>query len=143
LVTLSNGKRGAGITLSPLPTPLEAAGYKLVLAGATTTPAVEMVSVKAVPVPKKRRLIQYPVQCVDRGRDPRNVPYGREGYASDLLAALEGLEDSQTIVTVNDKSRPEQYEGVIEKVEVARVAPTAGSGKKNFGGVAKITVATA
>jgi uncharacterized protein (UPF0548 family) len=142
LVTLADGKNGLGISLGSLPTPLAQMSYRLVLNGDTDAPVVDAVSVKAVPVPRKQRLIQYPLMVVDRGRDARRVAYGRKGYASDTLAALDELEDSQSIVTVNDKSRPEQYEAVVDSVRFTRVSPTAGNGEQNFGGVALVTVRT-
>jgi len=142
LVTLASGKSGLGVSLGSLPVPLAQARYRLTLNGGTDTPVVDAVAVKAVPVPKKSRLVQYPLLVVDRGRDPRSVAFGHRGYASELLEALEALENSQAIVTVNDRSRPEQYEAVIERVEFTRVEPTARSGEQNFGGVAKVTVRT-
>lgn len=142
LVTLSDGKSGRGIGLGSLVTPMPQVSYRLDLTSTDGTPVVEAVAVRAIPVPHRQRLIQYPVQCTDRPRDAKGTAFGREGYASTLLAALEELEEARAVVTVQDKTRPEQFEATIEKVEFARVQPRAGNGAPNFGGIAKITVRT-
>lgn len=143
LVTLSGGKSGQGVSLSSLPVPLEQLSYRLILNGGVDTPTVEAIAVKAVPLPRKRRLVQYPVIVADEIRDSKGVPFGRRGYASLSLEALEELESSSTIVLVKDLTRPEQFEATIERIEFSRVEPRSrGNTSGNFGGAARITVST-
>ncbi|MGL4178290.1 MAG: hypothetical protein ACRCSN_19720 [Dermatophilaceae bacterium] len=144
IVTLAGGKSGEGVSLSALPAPLAEMSLLLTLtAGNGVTPTLNATAIRAVPTPKRQRLIKYPVWVVDRPRDARNQPFGREGYAAELLAALEGLEDSQMTVTVKDLTRPEQFEAVIERVDFTRVQPrTPGTGEGNFGGWANVVVKT-
>lgn len=143
IVTLADGLSGLEIGLSGIPSPLAQLSYRLDLAGGSDTPLVEAVAIKAVPVPRRQRLVRYPVHIADRARDAKNTPFGSEGYATTVLEALEALEGSQTIVTVHDHTRPEQFEAVIEQVAFTRVQPRSpGTGAKNFGGIGEITVRT-
>lgn len=141
--TLTNGDPGKGIGIGSLKPQAGMMRYVLVLnGGATGTPTVRAVDVRAIPVPHRQRLIQYPLRIADTVRDRTGVAVGYEGYAAESLAALEALEETKATVMVNDATRPETYEATIEKVEFTRVEPAARSGAGNFGGLALVTVRT-
>ena len=142
LVTLANNLPGTGISLGSVPQPQGALGYRLDLVGdGANSPMVDIVAIRAVPLPRKQRLVQYPVLVADEMRDSGNRPFGGRGYAALLLDALEALEQTQQTVTIKDLTRPEQYEATIERVEFTRVEGPRGTGR-NFGGTAKVTCKT-
>lgn len=143
LVTLSDGRSGQGIGISGTSGNEVQLSYLLTLGSTgTASPVVEAVSVKAVPAPHRQRLVQFPLHVADWMRDSKNVAFGRDGYATTLLATLEALEQDRAVVSVTDRTRPETFEATVEKVEFARVEPRARNGKPNFGGIAKITLRT-
>lgn len=103
------------------------------------TPVLEGVQVKALPQVKRQRLIAYPLLCLDRETDSNGVPTGYHGGAADRLFALEGLEDLQAVVQVEDYTNGESFSAQIERVELTRNTPPS-KGRPNFGGYVTVTV---
>lgn len=105
----------------------------------TNTPTLVSLLVKAVPATTRSRLIQYPLICSDFEADVNNTRVGTGGYAYQRLQALEDLESSQAVVTVQDFDTGESYDGQIEKVSFTRISPRNKQGA-NFGGMLMLTV---
>ena len=144
ILTLSEGAGGLGIGLGGLPSPQPEMAYYLELrsADASTSPSVQAVSVKAYPTPRRQRYVKYPLLLADDFRSATHTAGGWTGYATEVVEALEALESTQSVVQVEDRTRPERFEASIEKVQVVRTEPRAGNGAGNFGGLLYVTVKT-
>jgi hypothetical protein len=122
--------------------PQEYAQFRLQLepsVGRLGTPVVEALSIKALPAVRRQRLIQFPLMCFDRESDRWNTQHGYEGAAAERLAALEQMEETQTVVVVQDFTNGESFTGSIEKVQFSRETSPQRR-KQNFGGVLLVTV---
>jgi hypothetical protein len=105
--------------------------------GATASPVVRSVSLKAVPAPTRTRLFKYPLSCFDREADR----YGNEiaGSAYARVMALESMEETGAPVPVTDMRSGETFAGQIDSVAFQAVTSPAGA-EANFGGVLTVTV---
>jgi hypothetical protein len=142
---LTNGAQdGRGISLASAASQVyEYLQFRLRLTASTdtlTTPALDSVQIKAVPVVSRRELIQYPLLCMDREASSTGVKYGREGYAFARFSALKSLEQSLVVVTITDTTTGETYQGEIQQVEFRRPGPKSADGKSNFGGFLQVLV---
>lgn len=135
---------GRGISLAAAASQVyEYLQFRLRLTSSTdhlTTPALDSVQIKAVPVVSRRELIQYPLLCMDREATATGVKYGRDGYAFARYAALKELEQSLVVVTVTDTTTGETFQGEIQQVEFRRPGPKSADGKSNFGGFLQVLV---
>lgn len=105
----------------------------------TTSPVLESLSLKALPAPRRQRLMSYPVMCFDSEVDRFGNTVGAKnsGYGWQRLAALEEIEAAGDVITVQDFTNDETYQAQIERVEFARTK----SPERNhtgFGGVANV-----
>lgn len=105
----------------------------------TETPIIEMLSVKATPLPHVQRLIKYPLRLADFEQDRNGLEVGYDGSAWTRLQALETLEDSSALVTVVDNTNGETFTGIIQQVQFIRDTPPSRN-LKNYGGRVNVTV---
>ena len=95
-------------------------------------PTLESWQVKAIPAPKRQRMVSIPVLCMDIEKDLRGTPYGYEGFAWERLQALEQVEDHSAVVTFRDNTCDETFEAQIEKITFTKTTPRV-SNKSNEG----------
>lgn len=101
---------------------------------ASVRPVVTGVTIRAVPAPKRTRLVSVPLLCFDHEKDRNGVMRGYKGGAWARLSALESLEDSGSLVTWQDFTTGERRTAVLEQVNWSRVTPPS-RGVMNSGGV--------
>lgn len=105
----------------------------------TTTPSMDSWQVRAVPVPKRNRYIQFPLLCFDFEVDRNQNRIGWVGGAIERLSELERTEALGAVVMVEDSNSGERYRAVIDKVSFERTTPPQ-RGFSGFGGVVTVTV---
>lgn len=133
---------GNNITLSRPSAPVEYLSLKLAFdSGATNTvtPVLESYAIKALPVPKRQRMVQFPLLCADREIDSAGLKFGHEGYAWERVKALEKVEEDYATVQCTDFATGETFDAVIDSLEFNRDTPR-GTASGNFGGFLKVTV---
>src|SRR4249919_48322 len=144
IVTLSAGASGANLSLARVSQRLEYGSYRVTLTRSTDTlssPVVQSVALKAVPVVQKQRMIQYPVMLQDKTQDGRRTPVYTD--VAKKLIALESLENDSAVVTVEDYRLGESFPATIESIQFKSTTPSTGSktrGQDNVGGRLTITV---
>jgi hypothetical protein len=106
----------------------------------TDTPTLNSLQIKALPSPKRQRLVQYPLNCVDSETDALGVPVGHLGWAWERIQALENAEESNVIVQVQDYTNGETYSATVDQQEFTRTVTRSRGGLGNFGGVLKVTM---
>jgi hypothetical protein len=135
---------GDNITVSQSGAKNEYLQFKIILASDTDTntmtPTLNSLVIKAIPAPRRQRLVQYPLACFDHERDSRGTPFGGNGFAWDRIERLETAESEDVILSVTDWTTGESYNGVVESVEFIRTIGRAQSGEGNFGGILKVTM---
>lgn len=126
--------------------PQEYLQFKVTLtSGGGLTPVLESLQIRAIPIPTRQELIQYPLLCMDLERSATGVRYGRQsqpgkpGHAFTRFQALKALEQNQALVTITDRDTCESYEAGIETVEFRQPGPPSADGKPNWGGFLTIT----
>lgn len=93
-------------------------------AGATSAgPVMESYQVKALPTPRRQRIIQMPLLCLDQESDRNGTPYGHEGYGWERVSALEELEEFDGVVSVQDHTSDETFQALIEQVTFTGQTP--------------------
>ena len=105
-----------------------------------TGPVLESLGIKALPAPARQRLVQYPLNCVDKEQDSLGVPFGYRGYGWDRLRLLEAAEDGSVVLQCQDFTNGEKFSAAIEQSEFTRVFGRARDGYGNFGGTLRITL---
>jgi hypothetical protein len=103
------------------------------------TPTLESLQVKATPQPRIQRLIRYPLIIEDVEQDRNGQKTGKTGSASTRLLALEDLEQTNSVVIVQDFTNDETFSAQIRTIAFSRDTPPSRN-KKNFGGVCQITL---
>ena len=144
LITLGgSGTDGTGIGLTQ---PL---GYHEYLSFRTTLtcsgdgltgPTLESLQIKALPAPRRQRLVQYPLNCGDKETDALGVPFGFKGYGWARVQALELAEENNVVLQVQDFTNHETFSATIEQSEFSRTAPRSADGSGNFSGTYKLTL---
>ena len=133
---------GEDITLST-DTPLEVIGLKFVLnrdgTDATLGPTLLGYQLRALPAPKRQRMIRLPVMLMDVERRSPTRSVGYEGSAWDRLEALEGMEQSGGTFIYQDFRTGEAGTVYIESIEHRGVTPP-GKQSDGFGGVVWLTL---
>lgn len=93
---------------------------------------------RALPAPKRQRLIQIPLRCFDIEKIA-GTEYGRDGWAWERLSTLEELEANSSVVTYQDFRINETATVSIESIQhQGRTPPSQGS--QNFGGYIVVTL---
>ena len=103
----------------------------------TKTPVLLGYQLKALPLPKRQRMIRVPLMLFDKESNRSGQKMG--GKAWDRLAAIEELERSNAVVTFDDKVTGETGRAYIEALEVSRTAAAESRGT-SFGGTLYVTL---
>lgn len=126
-----------------LAAPAERVALKFVLtrdpSDATRGPTLLGYQLKALPLPKRQRMIRVPLMLFDQETDAAGQRRGRPGDAWSRLSAMEALEQANALVTFEDKETGETGSAYIESLEVRRTAPTS-LHKNGFGGLLYVTL---
>lgn len=146
--TVSLGSVSAGntseLSLSGITTAQEyiALRFTLTATGSSTVgPILLGYQLKALPMPKRQRLIRVPLMMFDTEQGALGRPIGAEKSAWTRLAALEALEESNALVTYTDKDTGETGTALIESIEMLRRNGSKGISRSNgFGGVVTVTL---
>lgn len=95
--------------------------------------------IRAMPQPRRQRLIRLPLDITDQGRRGTARAVGRKGAAWDSLQRLEDLESSGVVVTFRDFRTGEVAQCYVESIEFrGTTPPSAQSG--GYGGVCNLTL---
>jgi hypothetical protein len=133
---------GEDITLG-LDTPLEMVGLKFVLSrdagDATTGPTLLGYQLRALPAPRRQRLIRLPLMLQDVERRGTSRASGYEGAAWDRLLELEEMEQSGGTFAYQDFRTGEAGTVYIEAVEHRGITPP-GKQSNGFGGIVFVTL---
>jgi hypothetical protein len=142
----ASSANGRNISLSEAGDPQEYLQFKVLLtSGSGQSPVLDSLQVRAIPVPTRQELIQYPLLCMDREvtstgvRTGRQSQPGKPGYAFTRFQALKQLERDQALVTITDRETCESYEAGIETVEFRQPGPPSTDGRPNWGGYLIVT----
>jgi hypothetical protein len=103
-------------------------------------PTLQSLLIKALPAPRRQRLVQYPLSCFDHERDAAGTAFGYEGFAWQRIQTVEENESDQVILSVRDFTTGDSYSGIVEGVEFQRTSPRSQDGRGNFGGMLKVTM---
>lgn len=117
-------------------TPQRHMAVKLTLTASTdseTSPVVEEIQIKALPLPRLQREIQIPLRLHDIEEDRNGQRVGYAGSAVTRLQVLEAIQEENAVVTVTDHTAGESFSAMIKDVRFARTAPPARN-RHNFGG---------
>lgn len=135
---------GLGLTLRGRPEGTqEYVSFKVELNCSTdglTAPVVDSLQIKAIPAPKRQRMVQFPLLCFDQERSGTGVAFGKEGFAWQRVEALEAVESARATVQVQDFVTGETFDALIETIEFKRTGPRSGDNRPNFGGYLTVTV---
>lgn len=93
---------------------------------------------RALPAPKRQRLIQIPLMCFDTER-VENTTHGYRGWAWNRIQELEGLEEVSGTVLYQDFDLPETATVQIEKLQFQAKTPPR-NGTSGFGGLLVATL---
>ena len=105
-----------------------------------TTPTLQSLQIKALPAPKRQRLIQLPLNCNDKETDARGVPFGYRDYAWARVQAMEAAEENNVVLQIMDYTNGETFNATIEQSEFSRTSPRSADGSGNFSGNLKVTL---
>lgn len=107
----------------------------------TATPIVDQWTLKAVPTPRRQRLLSYPLLCFDAEEDRYGNIIGAKGsgYAWNRYRDLEALEEKGEVVQVQDFTTGEQYPAQIDIISMRRTTPPQRQ-HDNFGGVIDVVL---
>lgn len=122
--------------------PQQSMGLKFVLntdASSTLGPTLLGYQIRALPVPKRQRILKVPLVILDKIRLRRGSEAGKTGRAYSDLAALEALESSGAVVTFTDHRTGETGSAYIDSVDFQGETPST-STTNGFGGVAYVTL---
>ena len=124
-------------------TPTELVGLKFALtrsAGdATVGPTLLGYQLRALPAPKRQRLVRFPLMLMDVERRGVTRSTGYEGSAWDRLNTLEEMEASGGVFQFQDFRTGEAGTCYIESVEHRGLTPP-GKDNNGFGGIVMLTV---
>jgi len=105
-----------------------------------TCPTLQSLQIKALPAPRRQRLIQFPLNCGDKETDAAGVPVGYKGYAFERIQAMELAEENNVVLQCQDFTNGETFSATIEQSEFLRTSPRAADASGNFTGTLKITL---
>lgn len=124
-----------------MPAPTDAVGLLFTLAPSaalTAAPVLTGYQLRALPAPKRQRLIQVPLLCFDV-EHVGNREFGHQGWGWERLNALEALEEMSTVLTWQDFSIGETVSVSVEKIQYQNRTPSVGS-DTGFGGYVVATL---
>jgi hypothetical protein len=133
------------VTTSQPETAQEYVAYKFIFGrDATTTslgPTFKGYQAKATIATPRQQIMQFPLYCFDVETDRYNVQVGYEGRAFARIQALENIEKSGDVVTLQDFTTGESRQIVIEQISFTRGTPP-DRGFSGFGGILEVTIRT-
>jgi hypothetical protein len=145
IITYSPTVPAVEVTTSQPETAQEYVAYKFIFGrDATTTslgPTFKGYQAKATIATPRQQIMQFPLYCFDVETDRYNVQVGYEGRAFARIQALENIEKSGDVVTLQDFTTGESRQIVIEQVSFTRGTPP-DRGFSGFGGILEITIRT-
>jgi hypothetical protein len=145
IITYSSSVPAVEVTTSQPETAQEYVAYKFIFGrDATTTslgPTFKGYQAKATIATPRQQIMQFPLYCFDVETDRYNVQVGYEGRAFARIQALENIEKSGDVVTLQDFTTGESRQIVIEQVSFTRGTPP-DRGFSGFGGILEITIRT-
>lgn len=127
---------GSLSSLSAAPKPELYVALKL-NSDASGSPVVTGYQVRAMPAPRRSRMVQISVMLFDFETDKTGARVGSQGAAWLRLKTLEALESSAGTVVYQDHTTGEYSEAYIERISFTRTTPPARA-NKNAGGVCQI-----
>ena len=145
IITYSPTVPAVEVTTSQPETAQEYVAYKFIFGRDTTTtslgPTFKGYQAKATIATPRQQIMQFPLYCFDVETDRYNVQVGYEGRAFARIQALENIEKSGDVVTLQDFTTGESRQIVIEQVSFTRGTPP-DRGFSGFGGILEITIRT-
>ena len=145
IITYSPTVPAVEVTTSQPETAQEYVAYKFIFGrDATTTslgPTFKGYQAKATIATPRQQIMQFPLYCFDVETDRYNVQVGYEGRAFARIQALENIEKSGDVVTLQDFTTGESRQIVIEQVSFTRGTPP-DRGFSGFGGILEVTIRT-
>ena len=141
LGTAGDGK--TTLSLAAIP-PSAGMAFRFTLKGNPSAPLLGDVTllgyqIKALPVPKRQRILKVPLVVADRVETRWGRDTGKAGRAWSDLQALEALESSKAIITFTDHRTNETGSAYIDSIDFQGEVPTDRT-NGNFGGVAYATL---
>jgi hypothetical protein len=145
IITYSSTVPAVEVTTSQPETAQEYVAYKFIFGrDATTTslgPTFKGYQAKATIATPRQQIMQFPLYCFDVETDRYNVQVGYEGRAFARIQALENIEKSGDVVTLQDFTTGESRQIVIEQISFTRGTPP-DRGFSGFGGILEVTIRT-
>jgi hypothetical protein len=145
IITYSPTVPAVEVTTSQPETAQEYVAYKFIFGrDATTTslgPTFKGYQAKATIATPRQQIMQFPLYCFDVETDRYNVQVGYEGRAFARIQALENIEKSGDVVTLQDFTTGESRQIVIEQISFTRGTPP-DRGFSGFGGILEVTIRT-
>lgn len=96
---------------------------------------------KAVPAVARQRIITLPLENFDYVGDRYNMRVGYDGMAAEKLTALEALENSGEVITLQDFLNGETVRGIIETISFVSETPP-NRKANNFSGILQVQFRT-
>jgi hypothetical protein len=139
LVTLAAGQfEGEEVALN-MASPSDYVGFRFTItAVGGVAPTLLGYQLRALPAPKRQRLIQLPLFCFDE-EVIGNSKHGWRGWAKERLLGLEDMEQNSGAVIFQDFDLGTQETVLIEKVQFQNVTPSSPDGN-GFGGFLMVTL---
>jgi len=145
IITYSPTVPAVEVTTSQPETAQEYVAYKFIFGrDATYTslgPTFKGYQAKATIATPRQQIMQFPLYCFDVETDRYNVQVGYEGRAFARIQALENIEKSGDVVTLQDFTTGESRQIVIEQISFTRGTPP-DRGFSGFGGILEVTIRT-
>lgn len=98
-----------------------AQSYRLIFTlrdvGGGTGVALRSWQMKAQPTPRRYREKVFPLMCMDREKRNMESEWGYEGYAIERLLALEGLAETNDLITVVDRITNTSFQAIIRRCQ--------------------------
>lgn len=127
--------------VSELPTANAYVAFRLVRDASTPleSPMLGGYQLRALPAPRRSRLIQVPLMVFDFTLDRNGLKFGWKGAAWDMVANLEAAEASKGTVSWRDYTTGETAEGYVEQVRFTRTTPPTRN-QSGMGGICTVTL---
>lgn len=107
--------------------------------GTTSAPQLTGYQLRALPAPKRQRVLRWPLVIQDHILLRRGTTVGKKGRAYSDITTLEALETSAAVVTFTDHRTGETGSAYLDSVEFQADTPSTAN-THGFGGVAYVTL---
>jgi hypothetical protein len=105
----------------------------------TSGPVLLGYQLKALPLPKRQRILKWPLLVTDTYQDRYSVTRGGRDGAWETWSRLEELEESNALVSFTDHRTGETGNAYIEQLELQMDTPSKGA-STGFGGIGYATL---